>query len=71
MYLPLLAAATGALRELRLIPTRIRNFRLCRAADEEARWLSTVLNRDGRVLGTAVEDGDDGSLRLTWGSVGK
>lgn len=66
MYLPRLDGRSGRLRELRLVPTRIRNLRVNRADEEDTRWLSAMLNREGRAFGTGVERLADGTLRLAW-----
>jgi poly-gamma-glutamate synthesis protein (capsule biosynthesis protein) len=56
---------TGRLLELRMIPTRIRKFRIQRASPEEREWLQKTLNREGKLLGTRVELAD-GDLLLRW-----
>lgn len=66
MYFPCLDAATGRLRSLAMVPLRRRRFCLSRAGPAEAQWLSETLNREGRLLGTAVKPLPDGSLALTW-----
>lgn len=66
MYFPSLDAATGKLRQLALVPVRIRRFRIERASDEASRWLRRTLVREGARLGTAIEAQSDGSLRLSW-----
>ena len=59
MYFPTLGAS-GALRELRMTPMRVRRFRLERASASEAGWLRRTLDRHSRPLGTRVElDGDE------------
>jgi poly-gamma-glutamate synthesis protein (capsule biosynthesis protein) len=67
MYFPVLDAANGRLRELVMTPTCTRRFRVNRAAQEGSDWLFSTLNREGRPLGTAVEQHPDGTLRLRWG----
>lgn len=66
MYFPSLDAATGSLVALRMVPTRMRNFRVNRASREEAAWLADVLNREGKGFGTRVETAGDGALLLRW-----
>jgi len=66
MYFPVLDAENGRLRELVMTPTCTRRFRVNRAAPEQADWLCATLNREGRKLGTAVEQHPDGTLRLRW-----
>lgn len=46
MYLPTLDAASGELLSLRLVPLRIRRFRLERASAEDAAWLAARLTRE-------------------------
>jgi poly-gamma-glutamate synthesis protein (capsule biosynthesis protein) len=66
MYFPTLSPASGRLEALRLVPTRIRNFRLNRADKQDTEWLQAMLNREGRAFGTGAELLADGSLRLVW-----
>lgn len=64
MYLPSIDVGTGRLVSLRLVPTRIRNFRVNRASSNDTRWLESVLNREGRRFSTQVSIRPDGSLML-------
>ncbi len=57
---------TGRLVELRMVPTRIRRFRIQRASQEERQWLAKILNREGHALGTRVERTNNGDLLLRW-----
>jgi len=66
MYFAALDDSTGALRELVLVPTCTRRFRINYAAPDQADWLYTTLNREGRSLGTRVERNADGTLSLRW-----
>ncbi len=66
MYFARFEPAGGRLISLEMTPLRIRNFRLARAPAEDARWLAEVLDREGRALGTGIEPGEDGRLRLIW-----
>ncbi|MGH7857401.1 MAG: CapA family protein [Candidatus Binatia bacterium] len=66
MYFADLAAATGSLVELRMVPMQIERFRLRRASGEDAGWLRGTLSRLGEPLGTRVELEDGGTLRLRW-----
>jgi poly-gamma-glutamate synthesis protein (capsule biosynthesis protein) len=50
-----LEAEGGPVRELSLVPMRMRRFRLQRATAEEAGWLQQTLDRESRKLGTRVE----------------
>lgn len=65
MYLPTLSAGDGRLLALRLIPFRIRNFRLNRATPEEAQWLQRRLDRESARLGARVGLGADRTLAVT------
>jgi poly-gamma-glutamate synthesis protein (capsule biosynthesis protein) len=49
-----------------MIPFRRQRFRLEHATAEDRRWLASTLDRESRLLGTAVELDADGSLRLRW-----
>ena len=66
MYFPEIDPATGRLRALRMAPMRMRRLRLERAPAPDASWLRDTLRREGRALGTAVAQGDDGVLSLAW-----
>jgi poly-gamma-glutamate synthesis protein (capsule biosynthesis protein) len=66
MYFVSMDPETGKLVRLQMIPMQIRNFRLNRASEADARWLGAVLNREGRKLGTRVELNEDHSLTLQW-----
>jgi poly-gamma-glutamate capsule biosynthesis protein CapA/YwtB (metallophosphatase superfamily) len=66
MYFPAFDRATGKLLRLSLTPTRIRHFRVERAADSEIVWLQETLNREGRALGTRVGRRPDDRLAVLW-----
>jgi len=51
MYFPVVDPASGRLASLRMIPMRMRRFRLCRASPEEARWLEATINRESARFG--------------------
>ncbi len=72
MVFPTLAAASGALRGLALVPMRVRRFRLQRATDDEARWLQQTLDRESRAFGTRVELASARELRVisSWRAAG-
>jgi poly-gamma-glutamate synthesis protein (capsule biosynthesis protein) len=61
-----LDAATGALRRLRMTPTRMRRLQITRASPDEARWLAATLTREGRRFHTRAEVAADGRLALVW-----
>lgn len=71
MYFVSSDSQTGKLLELRMIPTRIRKFRIQRASSEETKWLHEVLNREGHRLGTRAKLTADGELQLCWEGMGK
>jgi poly-gamma-glutamate synthesis protein (capsule biosynthesis protein) len=66
MYFVTMETSTGRLVRLRLIPTRIKQFRINKAAAREARWLMDVLNRESREFGIRVAVNPDNSLSVGW-----
>jgi poly-gamma-glutamate capsule biosynthesis protein CapA/YwtB (metallophosphatase superfamily) len=66
MYFPTLDAGTGRLRGLELVATQMKRFRVRRASDADARWLASVLDREGGQSGTWTEFGPDGRIELRW-----
>lgn len=66
MYFPMLDAETGRLVELEMVPTRLRRFRVERTPVADADWLVSMLNLEGRDLGTWAELQTDGRIRLRW-----
>lgn len=66
MYLPRLSGRDGRLLELKLVPFRIRNFRLNHTLPEESGWLSATLDRECRRFGGRVGPAADGTLELAW-----
>ncbi len=66
MYFPCVDPATGALTDFRLVPMRIRNFRLNRVSRADAVWLRDMLNREGRPLGAGVELDEENRMILKW-----
>jgi len=66
MYFPRVDAADGRLRELILVPTRIRRFRVEQARGDDARWLLARLRRECAPMGCGLETRDDGTFALTW-----
>ncbi|MGI9403591.1 MAG: CapA family protein [Hyphomicrobium sp.] len=66
MYFPTLRAADGMLESLEMVPLQIRNMRLHRVSRTDAKWLASILNREGMTLQTRVKLGLDGVLRLEW-----
>jgi poly-gamma-glutamate synthesis protein (capsule biosynthesis protein) len=66
MYFVTLDAASGRLARMRLVPLRMRHFRVNRASEADALWLEQMLSREGRSLGTRLERQPDESLELRW-----
>jgi poly-gamma-glutamate synthesis protein (capsule biosynthesis protein) len=64
MYFISFERPRGALAGLKMIPLRIRNFRLIRATTGEADWLAATLDRECRRYGSAVKRVDGRSLVL-------
>ena len=58
-------SASGTLAELRLIPFRMRRFRLERASGDDAHWIQARLDREGANFGTHVSMGPDDMLVVT------
>lgn len=67
MYLPSIDRATGCLHELRLVPTKIRKFRVERADGGDSRKLFEILQREYERFDCGVQARDDGSFALLWG----
>jgi len=66
MYFAYVNPLNGRLKELRLIPTRVRRFQITKASAGDARRLRDTLNREGELFGNHVEEGEDQSLVLAW-----
>ena len=66
MYFARVHSGTGMLSDLRMKPLRMRRFRLERASESDARWLTDTLDNEGARLGTRVELDRDGALTLRW-----
>jgi poly-gamma-glutamate synthesis protein (capsule biosynthesis protein) len=66
MYFPTVDVLTGELVDLKMIPMKIRRFRLNHASKSDAQWLADVLNREGRKFGTRVELDEDRTLTVRW-----
>ena len=64
MYFASIDPAAGTLLSLQMTPTQIRHFRVCRASGDDALWLTDVMNREGRKLGTSVELDTEDRLML-------
>jgi poly-gamma-glutamate synthesis protein (capsule biosynthesis protein) len=64
-YFPTLDTATGKLVDFRIVPMRILRFSLHDASRRDAEWLTAMLTREGRALGTSAEP-RDGEIVLRW-----
>jgi poly-gamma-glutamate synthesis protein (capsule biosynthesis protein) len=59
--------ATGRLESLEMVPFRSSRLRLERASAADVRWLARALDEAGSAVGTCVETGPGGILRLCHG----
>ncbi len=66
MYFPQIEAGSGNLISLVMQPTRIQRMQLRRPNHEELAWLTNVLNREGRSLGTGVTTTEEETFQLQW-----
>jgi poly-gamma-glutamate capsule biosynthesis protein CapA/YwtB (metallophosphatase superfamily) len=66
LYFTRFDVETARLREMTMVPYRIRRFRLRRASRREADWLAEMFTREGRDWGTAATRREDGALALEW-----
>jgi poly-gamma-glutamate capsule biosynthesis protein CapA/YwtB (metallophosphatase superfamily) len=66
MYLIELDSCSGELIAARLVPMRMRRFRLERASAADARWLCNLLNQLGKQFSTGATLEKDNSLILEW-----
>ena len=55
----------GAVRDLRMLPMRIRRMRLERPSPDEVHWLCERATRHSAALGTGWRPARDGTIRLT------
>jgi poly-gamma-glutamate synthesis protein (capsule biosynthesis protein) len=66
MYFVSMDPATGKLVRLQMTPMQTQRLKANRASRPDAMWLSDVLNREGKKLGTWVELNHDDTLTLRW-----
>jgi poly-gamma-glutamate synthesis protein (capsule biosynthesis protein) len=66
MYFAGIDGRRGTLAELTMVPLRIRNFRLNRAATADVVWLGETLTREGARFKTHAIPSTDGALKLAW-----
>jgi poly-gamma-glutamate capsule biosynthesis protein CapA/YwtB (metallophosphatase superfamily) len=66
MYLPRLAPSDGRLLALRIVPFRLRNFRLGRASRQDALWLHNTLARESARYGARLRLDENDHLSIAW-----
>lgn len=66
MYFPALAAGSGELLDMTLVPMRMRRFRLQKASAGECAWLRTRMDRECARWAVRVVPAEDGALALQW-----
>ncbi len=66
MYFPVINTQDGTLVSMKMIPMKIKNFQLNHVSSGDARWLQSVLDREGDEFGTGIVLNQDNSLTLTW-----
>jgi poly-gamma-glutamate synthesis protein (capsule biosynthesis protein) len=64
LYFPSVAADTGTLEALRMVPMQARKMRLQRANTADGEWLQLVLQRISRRFGTRISREPDDTLIL-------
>jgi poly-gamma-glutamate synthesis protein (capsule biosynthesis protein) len=66
MYLVDVDPQSGELVSARLVPMRMRRFRLERTSASDAKWLCDLLNELGKPFATQAHLGEEKSLMLEW-----
>jgi len=66
MYLIELDSCGGELTAARLVPMRMRRFRLERASTADAKWMCNLLNQQGKPFATQTRLDNDDRLTLHW-----
>ncbi len=66
MYFVTIEPSSGALKQFRMTPMRIKRFQLIRVLRADAVWLAETLNRECERFGTRVILGEDNRLDLQW-----
>jgi poly-gamma-glutamate capsule biosynthesis protein CapA/YwtB (metallophosphatase superfamily) len=66
MYFASVSPSTGNLFSLKMVPSKIKRFRINRASKEDAVWVKDVLNREGKKLGTWAGLNEENVLTLRW-----
>ena len=65
MYFPMIDGASGELRELELVPTRVQRFRVNRANDGDRRWLLARLDREYARFGCRAIKAEGGDFSVS------
>ena len=65
-YFVTLDSLSGNLLRFEMAPFEIRRFRLQRSTAQDAAWLSELLTREGRALGTRTSVDPLNHLILSW-----
>jgi poly-gamma-glutamate capsule biosynthesis protein CapA/YwtB (metallophosphatase superfamily) len=58
--------ASGCLRNMNIVPFETKRFQLRRAAEQDVRFLSELLTREGKPFGTWADGRAPGELTLGW-----
>ncbi len=66
MYFARVDPSSGKLIELQMTPTQMKRFSIQKAIRKDALWLRSILNREGKKLGTRVEIDRENRLILKW-----
>lgn len=66
MYFPELDPVNGHLKTLKMVPMKVKKFRLNRADSKNAAWLKKTLDREGKFLGTSIRMDTTNALWLEW-----
>jgi poly-gamma-glutamate capsule biosynthesis protein CapA/YwtB (metallophosphatase superfamily) len=64
LYFASVAADTGGLAALRMLPMQARQMRLCHASTADSQWLRAVLEQSSHRFGSRIGQQPDGSLVL-------
>jgi poly-gamma-glutamate capsule biosynthesis protein CapA/YwtB (metallophosphatase superfamily) len=66
LYLPTVEPASGKVTRLELVPTKVERFRLVLPLDEDVHWLASLLDQQGKPLGTYATVGEKGRILISW-----
>jgi len=56
----------GTLAALKIVPLKMRNFRLVHPSKQDVGWMQQTLDRESRKFGAGVASAADGRLTLSW-----